>query len=80
MKQLTPSTLHVHNTIINTSITSDTPLNRWTIADVIMIQKESNNSKINKLRVINKLEASYNLVLKYHQPHQPLTTQKKESS
>ena len=35
-----------------------------------MIRKEPNNPKINKLRVLNKLEAEYNLVLKYHWPHQ----------
>ena len=31
-----------------------------------MIQKEPNNPKVNKLRIINKLEADYNVVLKYH--------------
>ena len=35
-----------------------------------MIQKEPNNSKINNLRVLNKLEADYNLIIKYHYPHQ----------
>ena len=70
MKDLTLSILQVHNTILNTSVTSGIPLNRWIIVEVIMIQKEPNNPKIIKLRVLNKLEADYNLVLKYHWPHQ----------
>ena len=70
MKDLTLSILQVHNTILNASVISGIPLNRWIIAEVMMIQKELNNPKINKLRVLNKLEADYNLVLKYHWPHQ----------
>ena len=66
MKDLTLSILQVHNTILNASVISGIPLNRWIIAEVMMIQKEPNNPKINKLRVLNKLEADYNLVLKYH--------------
>ena len=49
MIDLTLSILQVHNTILNTSVTSGIPLNRWIIADVMMIQKELNNPKINKL-------------------------------
>ena len=59
-----------HNIILNASVTSEIPLNRWIIAEIMMIQKEQNNPKINKLRVLNKLEADYNLDLKYHWPHQ----------
>ena len=70
MKDITLSILQVHNTILNTSVISGIPLNRWIIAEVMMIQKEPNNPKINNLRVLNKLEADYNLVLKYHWPHQ----------
>ena len=66
MKALTLSILQVHNTILNASVTTGIPLNRWIITEVVMIQKEPNNPKINKLRVLNKLEADYNLVLKYH--------------
>ena len=65
MKALTLSILQVHNTILNSSVTSDIPPNRWIIAEMMMIQKEPNNPKKN-LRVLNKLEAYYNLVLKYH--------------
>ena len=70
MNDLTLSLLQVHNTILNASVTSGIPLNLWIIAEIMMIQKEPNNPKINKIRVLNKLEADYNLVLKYHWPHQ----------
>ena len=70
MEDLTLSILQVHNTTLNASVTSGIPLNRWIIAEVMMIQEEPNNPKINKLRVLHKLEAGYNLVLKYHWPHQ----------
>ena len=63
MKDLTLSILQVHNSILNAS-------NHWIIAEVIMIWIESNNPKSNKLRVINKIETGYNLVIKYHWPHQ----------
>ena len=70
MKDLTLSILQVHNTILNASVTLGIPLNHWIIAEVVIIQKEPNNPKINKFRVLNKLEADYNLVLKYHWPYQ----------
>ena len=79
MIDLTLSILQVHNTILNTSVTSEIPLNCWIIADVMMIQKEPNNPKINELRVLNKLEADYNLVLKYHWPHQTTYYAKKRN-
>ena len=47
MEDLTVSILQVHNTILNASVISDIPLNRWIIVEVIMIQKEPNNPKIN---------------------------------
>ena len=65
MKDLTLSILQVHNTILNNSITSGTSLNFWMIAEVMMIQLEPNNPKINKLRFLHKFEADYNLLLKY---------------
>ena len=40
---------------------------------VLMIEKEKNNHRINRLRVINIYEADYNLILKYFWPHK--TTQ-----
>ena len=66
MKDLILTILQVHNTIMNAAIVSSSPLNYWIISELIMIQNEPNKSNINKLRVINKLEAGYNLVLKFH--------------
>lgn len=34
-----------------------------------MIEREANNLRINRLRVVNKFEADYNLVLTYFRPH-----------
>ena len=62
----------IHNTIINTSTFTGVPLKRWTLSKVVMIQKEPNNPRINRLRVINKYEADLNLVLKFFWPR--LTT------
>ena len=70
MTDLTLTLFQVQNTIINAAIISNIPLNRWKFSLVIMIQKEPNDPMINKLRVINKLESDYNLVLKLHWPHQ----------
>ena len=56
MKDLTLSILQVHKTILNAFVASEIPLNRWIIAEIMMIQKESNKPKINKLRVLNNLE------------------------
>ena len=64
------STLQLHNTLINASISIGVPLVRWTTSEVIMIEKEKNNPRINRLRVINKYEADYNLILKFSWPHQ----------
>ena len=64
------SMLQLHNTIINASISIGVPLTRWTTSEVIMIEKEKNNPRINRLRVINKYEADYNLILKSFWPHQ----------
>ena len=64
------SMLQLHNTLINASISIGVPLTRWTTSEVIMIEKEKNNPRINRLRVINKYEADYNLILKFFWPHQ----------
>ena len=34
-----------------------------------MLEKETNRLRINRLRVVNKFEADYNLVLAHFQPH-----------
>ena len=66
MIYLTLSIVQVDNKILNASVTSGILLNLWIITDVVMIQKEPNNPKINKVRVFNKFEADCNLVLKYY--------------
>ena len=55
---------------MNTAIISGIPLYRWIISEVILIKKEPKNPQINKLRVVNKIETDYNLVLKFHWFHQ----------
>ena len=56
--------LPIHNIIINSATSTDIPLKRWTLSEVIMIQKELNNPRINRLRVLNKYETDLNLVFK----------------
>ena len=58
--------IQVHNAILNAVILYGNPLNHWIISKAIMIQKELNNPKINEICGINKLEANYKLVLKFH--------------
>ena len=65
----TSEILHIHNTILNASIVLGLPLDRWLVFIAIMIEKEKNNSQINRLRIINLYEADYNLVLKFFWPH-----------
>ena len=60
--------LSIHNTMINEPLAIGTPLERWTTSDVIMILKYKENTKIDRLRVIHKYKADYNLVLKYFWP------------
>ena len=50
-----------------------TPLYRWEQSLVLMIEKEKNDHRINRLRVINIYKADYNLILKYFWSHK--TTQ-----
>ena len=64
------SMLQPHNTLINASFSIGVPLRRWTTSEVIMIEKEKNSSRINRLRVINKSEADYNLILQFVWSHQ----------
>ena len=60
--------LKIHNTILNASIYTSISLKRWTTLDVIMLTKLQNNLQINILRVINKFEADFNLMLKLFWP------------
>ena len=56
--------LSIHNTMTNTDLAIGSPLERWITAEVIMIPKEKTTIKINRLQVINKYEADYNLIQK----------------
>ena len=64
--------LHIHNVIINSSLSLGAPLNRCSTSEVIMIPKELNNMQINRLRLINLYEADYNLALKFFWPHKAI--------
>ena len=57
--------LYIHNIMINAALHLGYPLARWTKSEVIMLPKDTDNIQINYLRVINKYEAEFNLVLKY---------------
>ena len=52
------------------------PLERWKTTITIMLEKDKGSPKINRLRVIGKYEADYNLILKLYWPK--LTTQHAE--
>ena len=54
LKYFNSTMLAIHNTIINLATSTGIPLNRWTLSEVIMIQKWPNNPRINRLRVVNK--------------------------
>ena len=73
MKAFSLEILSVYNVIINAALALGTPLHRCEQSIVLMIEKERNNHRINRLRVINIYEADYNLILKYFWPHK--TTQ-----
>lgn len=55
-------------TLTSAALLISIPLTRWKKIVSIVIEKEKANSKINRLRIIDKLEANYNLVLKLYQP------------
>ena len=61
--------LYIHNTMINTSLYLGYPLTCWTNSEVMMIPKETNNIQINRIRVINKYEADFNLVFDFFWYH-----------
>ena len=73
MKAFSFEMLSSYNVIINAALALGTPLQRWERSIVLMIEKEKNCHRINRLRVINIYEADYNLILKYFWPHK--TTQ-----
>lgn len=57
--------IQTFSTIINATIESGNSLQRWLLSIVIMIEKNSNTPRINKLRIINIYEANYNLLQKF---------------
>ena len=60
--------LAIHNTIIISATSTGIPLKCWALSEVIMIQKELNTPRINRLRVLNKYEANLNLIFKLFWP------------
>ena len=69
ISDLNNNMLHIHNVMINLSLSLGAPLNRLTTLELIMIPKELNNIPTNRLRLINLYEADYNLVLKFVWSH-----------
>ena len=66
--------LQTINTIINETIESENPLQHWLSSIVIMIEKNANNPRINKIRIINIYEAYYNLLKNsFGRKYQPST-------
>ena len=49
----------IHITIINSAISTGIPLKGLTLSEVIIIQKEINNPKINMLRVLTRLTTNH---------------------
>ena len=64
--------------MINGALHLGYSLARWTNSEVIMLPKDTDNIQINRLRVINKYEADFNLVLKYFRPHTAIRKVDKE--
>ena len=52
----------------NFAIHTTQPLNQWKTIIAIMLEKDKGSAKINKLQVIGKYEADYNLLLKLYWP------------
>ena len=68
LKYFNTTMLYIYNAIINSAKSTGISLKRWTLSQVIIIQKELNNPRINRLRVLNKHEVDLNLVFKYFWP------------
>ena len=67
---------HILSSLTNFAIHTTQPLDRWRTTIAIMLEKDKGSPKINRLRVIGKYEADYNLLLKLYWPK--LTTQHAE--
>ena len=59
----------IHANILNASVASGTPLDRWMPVHSNMIAKSEGQARIDKLRVIHLYEADYNGFLKIIWPH-----------
>ena len=69
IKKINKTILYTHNIMINAALHLGYPLARWTKSEVIILPKGTDTIQINCLRVINKYEVDFNLVLKYFRPH-----------
>ena len=77
LKDFNTTMLVIHNIIMNSALSTDISLKVCTLSEVIMIQKDLNNLRINRLRILNKYEVDLTLVLKLLCPR--LTTNHLES-
>ena len=55
--------------IISIVLINATPLHRWLTSIVLLLLKDKGQPKLNRLRIINKYESEYNLILKYVRPN-----------
>ena len=55
---------YVHTTIINLALTAGRSLPRWQHSVNIMIEKDKNSPKIDRLRILQLFEADMNMFLK----------------
>ena len=55
-------------TLVNAALLTSIALTRWKKVISIIIERRKKNSKINQLRIIDKFEADYNLILKLYSP------------
>ena len=69
MADIGPSIMTIHNNILNASVRSGVPLDRWKTVHSNMIAKNEGKARIDKLRVIHLYEADYNGFLKITWPH-----------
>ena len=72
MKAFSHEILTAYTLIINSALALGTPLHRCEQSIVLMIEKDKNNHRTNRLRVIKVYEAYYNLILKYFWPHKKI--------
>lgn len=64
IESLTKEMSHIYNIMIKSILTPYTLLDTLVVLGLIMIEKNLNYVRINRLRVINKMEEKYNLISK----------------